>query len=356
MREPIRLSMQDLVVRDWSSFDDLLDTRSPSEFHLDHLPGALSAPVLDDAQRIEIGTLHKQVGPFEANRLGAAYVARNIARHLEERFIDRGRDWSALVYCWRGGQRSNAMATILARVGWRIYVLDGGYRAYRSEVVKALETLPNPLRWVVLAGRTGCGKSKLLQALARNGAQILDLESLAEHRGSVLGGLPGIAQPSQKWFESQLWHALRSLDPKRPVYVESESRKLGRIHVPDSLMMAMRRADCITVDAPVAVRAEFLVANYPYWVESPEQLIEQLGFIAPFHSKERIAAWTRLIEDAAWEEFVQAVLSEHYDPAYDRAMQRNFVALADALTLRTASLNEASINALAQSILERSES
>jgi tRNA 2-selenouridine synthase len=215
-----------------TSFDDLIDARSPSEYHEDHLPGAISLPVLDDEERARVGTLYKQDSPFAARRLGAALVSRNIARHLETALAGKPRAWRPLVYCWRGGKRSGALAHVLREVGWAARTLEGGYRAYRRWVVAELAAQPARFAYRVVHGATGSGKSRLLRALARAGAQVLDLEALAAHRGSVLGGLPGEPQPSQKRFESRLYAALAALDPGRPVYVEGESRKIGQLQVP----------------------------------------------------------------------------------------------------------------------------
>src|SRR5215472_1873107 len=202
-----------------------IDVRSPVEFALDHVPGAANHPVLSDAERERVGTLYAD-SPFEARKLGAAIVARNIATMIESAFMDEPREWRPLVYCWRGGQRSRALVQVLHEIGWRAVQLEGGYRAYRRHVAAELERLPLRFRYVVICGLTGSGKSRLLAALARAGAQTLDLEGLARHRGSVLGGLPGTAQPSQKAFESGLCEALARLDPSRPVFVESESRRI----------------------------------------------------------------------------------------------------------------------------------
>src|SRR5512143_247284 len=227
-----------------------IDVRTPSEFADDHIPGAQNCPVLDDDERARIGTMHAQVSAFDARRAGAAIVARHIADMLETRFAGKPKDWSPLVYCWRGGKRSSSLAHVLAEIGWRAVQLDGGYRAYRRYVMAALAALPARLRFVVLCGLTGSGKSRLLASLAAEGAQTLDLEALAKHRGSLLGDFPDEGQPSQKWFESQIVDALARLDPARPVYVESESKKIGSVQVPEALLTAIREARCVRVDTP----------------------------------------------------------------------------------------------------------
>lgn len=349
MREPIRISVDDAIAQ-FEHFDDVLDTRSPSEFELDHWPSAQSTPVLDDDQRITIGTIHAQRGAFEANRLGAAWVARNVGRHIEERFQDRPRSWTPLVYCWRGGQRSNAMATVLARIGWSVRVLEGGYRAYRRQVLTDLGQRPGQQRWIVLAGRTGSAKSRILEALARIGCQVLDLEALARHRGSVLGGLPDASQPTQKWFESMVWREINGFDPSKPVFVESESKKVGQLHVPDNLIQAMRRSLCVHLEVPAAVRAQFLIEEYAHWTNNRDGLLQQIEHIAPLHPKQRIADWQQMINTGDWPAFVENVLIEHYDPSYDRAMDRNFEALSGAFVVQSDTLDEAAIERTAHHI------
>ena len=169
------ISLADYL-QDAARFDAVLDARSESEFADDHLPGALSAPVLNDAERAEVGTLYKQVSPFGARRRGAALVARNIGAFIERELAGKPREWAPLVYCWRGGERSAALTHVLNRVGWRALQLEGGYRAFRRHVVEQLAVLPPQLRFSVVCGKTGSGKSRLLQHLAAQGLQVLDLE------------------------------------------------------------------------------------------------------------------------------------------------------------------------------------
>jgi tRNA 2-selenouridine synthase len=331
-------------------FDELIDVRSPAEFAEDHLPGAHSHPVLDDAERAEIGTLYKQVSPFESKRRGAALVARNIARHLETSFAGKDRSWRPLVYCWRGGKRSDAMVHVLREVGWQAAQLEGGYKAYRRLVVESLQTLPGGFRFLVLCGETGSAKSRLLEALAREGAQVLDLEGFARHRGSVLGNLPGAPQPSQKMFDTLVWDALRRLDPARPVFVEAESKKIGQLQVPDGLILRMRAADCIRIDAPAAERVRFLIDEYRHFLLDPVALRAQLDCLASLHGKDTIAAWKSCIDRGSWPELVADLLANHYDPAYRRSTHRNFPRLADARVLQLTSLTPEAIESAARDL------
>lgn len=322
-------------------FDSVIDARTPAEYALDHIPGAVSAPVLDDAQRAEVGTLYKQVSPFEAKKLGAALIAKNVARHIETLFKGHDRGWKPLVYCWRGGKRSGAMAHILREVGWDARTLEGGYRAYRRWVVEELATAPLAMELIVVHGPTGSGKSRFLAALRRAGAQVLDLEGLAAHRGSVLGGLPGEPQPSQKWFESQLLAELGKFDRSRPVYVEGESKKIGEIQVPEALMARMRASRCVILETDSPTRVTLLLDEYRHFLEARSALDAQLDCLVDLHGRERIGEWKALAAAGKWREFVERLLVQHYDPAYRRSSMKNYPQLINApsVRIRSADMN-----------------
>ncbi len=342
MREPQVLPIDEIVAQ-LERFDAIVDARSPAEFAEDHLPGAINAAVLDDAERALVGTVYKQQSAFAARRLGAAIVSRNIGSLIERLFGDCAPEWRPLVYCWRGGNRSGALSTVLARVGWRTTVLEGGYREFRRRVIADLERWPAALRWHVLAGRTGTGKSLLLQQLAANGAQVLDLEAIARHRGSVLGVLPKSPQPGQKAFETGVWHALRRMDPSRPVFVESESRRVGRCHVPDALIAAMRAAPCTQLEACVEVRAELLLREYEHFVADPHLLFERLDRLLALHGRAQIDAWKAMASSERWHEFVASLLELHYDPAYERSMRVNYLRIGEATQVRLESSDRAAL-------------
>jgi tRNA 2-selenouridine synthase len=332
-------------------FDEIIDVRSPAEFALDHIPGAVSLPVLGDEERARVGTLYKQVSQFDARKLGAALVARNVARHLEQHFADRDYHWKPLVYCWRGGKRSGSMAHILREVGWRAATLEGGYRSYRRDVLARLETLPQQFRFMVICGATGSAKSRILNALEKRGAQVLDLEGLANHRGSVLGSLPGTPQPSQKMFDSLLWNALRRLDAALPVFVEAESRKIGSLQVPDMLLQCMRASSCIAVEAPVTERVQFLIHEYHHFLSDPAWLKAQLLRLTQLHSRETVERWIKAIDASQWESLVADLLELHYDPAYRKSTNNNYPLLKDALRLNATRLDDAAIADMAATLL-----
>jgi len=318
-------------------FDAILDARSPAEFAEDHIPGAVSCPVLDDEERARVGTLYKQVSPFEARKLGAALVAKNIARSIELHFSDKPKSWRPLVYCWRGGKRSGALAHVLREVGWDAATLEGGYKAYRRHVVESLAALPGRLSFRVVHGATGSGKSRLLGALRAAGAQVLDLEALAAHRGSVLGGLPDRPQPSQKAFESLLLRELSAFDPRRRIYVEGESRKIGQLQVPEALIARMRESECAVLETGLEVRVGLLMDEYRHFFSDPAALAAQLECLVALHGRQRVEGWKALAAAGAWPALVARLLEEHYDPAYRRSSQRNFARLREARVVQLAS-------------------
>jgi tRNA 2-selenouridine synthase len=319
---------------DFKRYDSVIDCRSPAEYAEDHIPGAILAPVLDDVERATVGTMFKQLSAFEAKRLGAALVAKNVARHVETLFTGRPQGWRPLVYCWRGGKRSGAMAHILREIGWDAQTLEGGYRSYRRWVVAQLELLPERFDFRVIHGPTGSGKSRLLRALQASGAQVLDLEELAAHRGSVLGNLPDRPQPTQKWFESQVLAVLCTLDPRKPVFVEGESKKIGQLQVPEALIARMRASPCVRLEAPLEVRVSLLLEEYRHFLVDRALLEAQLDCLVALHGREEIAAWKALAAHGAWRDFVTRLLMEHYDPAYRRSSFKNFTLLPQAEVAR----------------------
>ena len=308
-----------------NGYDSIIDVRSPSEFHEDHIPGAINLPVLSDQERAEVGTIYKQVDPFTARKTGAVLTSQNIAQHIST-LSNHGRDWKPLVYCWRGGQRSGSLALVMHEIGWSVTLLQGGYKAYRRHVQQELNHLLPQLRFIVVAGPTGCGKTDLLRQLQSQGCQVLDLESLANHRGSLLGREPGSCQPSQKWFESSLYHELCQLDLEKPIYVESESSKIGEIHLPTALFKNLITSSAVVLSCDRSKRAQYLVRRYQHLTQSIEdttQLVERLAFR---HGKQQITEWVSYINTHNWLALATSLLEHHYDPAYERSQTRLRVA------------------------------
>ena len=300
-----------------SEFDAILDVRSPSEFAEDHMPNAISCPVLSDEERARVGTVYKQDSPFAARKIGAALVARNAAYHIETQLSHHDGAWRPLVYCWRGGQRSNSFATILRQIGWRAEVVEGGYRAYRRLVVARLYEQPLGLRIIRLDGNTGSAKTEILNRLDARGVQVLDLEGMARHRGSSLGQMAG-AQPSQKAYESAIAAKLGRFDPSRPVLVEAESARIGILRIPPMLWVAMRDSPRIMLDISAAARATYLAKAYADLTADQAEFAARLEHLRGLQSNERLDQWQDMIRQGAWPDLALELIKHHYDPAYAR--------------------------------------
>ena len=343
------------ILPELDRFDAIIDVRSESEFQEDHIPGAINCPVLNDAERVRVGTLYKQVGSFEAKKIGGALVSRNIAQHIDAMFADKPRGWKPLIYCWRGGNRSGSLTLVLAKIGWPAVQLDGGYKEFRRHVNQALTELPARFDFNVVCGPTGSGKSRLLQTLAAKSAQVLDLEQMAAHRGSVLGNLPSQAQPTQKSFESRIWQMLRQFDPQRIVYVESESKKIGNLRVPDALMKKMRASPCISLQLSRTDRVRLLMEDYAHFIGDPEILNAQLDCLITLHGRDKIVRWQTMALDGRMEALVEELLADHYDPAYLRSIDRNFSLVSSATQLELDGISEEAFDQAAQRLLQASE-
>lgn len=343
-----------------AGFSAIIDARSESEYALDRVPGAVNWPSLNDSERHTIGTLYKQVNPFEAKKRGAALVARNVAAHIERELLDQPKSWEPLVYCWRGGNRSGAMATILGAIGFKVHLLQGGYKAYRHALLERLPQDARRLQYRVVCGPTGSGKTRLLHALQAQGAQVLDLEGLARHRSSVLGLVPGQTQPSQKDFESQLWHRLREFDPARPVYVEAESKRVGNLTVPEALMDAMRASDCLTLEMSLSDRVGLLMEDYRHFTDDVDFFCQRLDTLLALRGHDTVNSWKQQAQSGDLPEVVQALLTTHYDPRYEESMTRNFSAYAGSrrwrVALHTQSGTDATdVHAVAAAILAQAQ-
>ncbi len=308
-------------------FDDIIDARAPAEYAEDHLPNAISLPVLDDDQRAEVGTIYKQVSPFTARKLGAALVARNVASHLQGPLADKPGGWRPLVYCWRGGQRSGSFALILSQVGWRVETINGGYKAWRGLVVKAIYDTPFPCRVVVLDGNTGSAKTEVLNMLPERGVQVIDLEGLANHRGSLFGAMG--PQPSQKAFDCALAMAISRLDPSRPVVIEAESSRVGNVSLPPEIWKAMRAAPRLAIAAPRAARAQYLLRAYADMVADPVRLVAVIERLRPAHSAEQIALWQAQAGAGDFLSLADGLMQRHYDPRYDKHRDRMDASFAE---------------------------
>jgi len=333
------------------SFSDIIDARSEGEYAEDHLPGAVNWPSLRDDERQFVGTEYKQISAFDAKKRGAALVAKNIAAHIERDVISKPRDWQPLVYCWRGGKRSGSLALILDQIGFRVTLVDGGYKAFRAALVADLPALAARFSYRVICGTTGSGKTRLLQALATQGAQVLDLEALANHRSSVLGMIPGQPQPTQKAFDSLIWAALHRFDAARPVYIESESKKVGNVAVPEGLIDAMRSSPCLQLDLPEDERVALLLEDYDFFVKDIEFFCDRLDALTQARGKDTVSDWQARSRSGDVASVVRELLVKHYDPVYLQSIRRNFTQYAIAPVIAPRDRSVAAMAALAQKML-----
>ncbi len=330
----VHLISADEAMARYGQFDAVIDARSEGEYAEDHLPDAINWPSLNNEERIRVGTLYKQVSPFEAQKIGAALVAANISRHIQTHVLDKTKNWQPLIYCWRGGKRSNSLALILGQIGFKVHLIEGGYKAFRKAVIEDTPRRVAPLQFRVLCGPTGSGKTRLLQALAAQGEQVLDLEAIASHRASVLGVIPGQPQPTQKAFETLLWNALRRLDPARPVFVEAESKKVGNVTIPDSLIEAMRSSPCVRLDLSLPHRVQLLMEDYDYFVKDPAFFCDRLDKLIDLKGRALIDEWKSRVHAGQTAAVVAELLEKHYDPGYETSTARNFRHYAQAPALK----------------------
>lgn len=343
------LSFQSLSGLLAHGFDAVIDVRSPAEFAEDHIPGALNLPVLDNDERARVGTIYKQVSPFKARKIGAALVFRNAAAHVQGPLADHDGSWRPLVYCWRGGQRSGTFAWMLQEIGWRSETVQGGYRTFRRLVNAMLYDAPLPHRLVQLGGYTGTAKTALLPLLAARGVQVLDLEALAGHRGSLLGEMPG-GQPSQKLFESRLAAALDALDPARVVLVEAESNKIGSRILPPSLWEAMKTAPWIEIRADLDARARYLDVAYDDILSDGARLKDRLDPLRYHRGHALVSRWHAMIDAGDRLALCRSLAADHYDPAYDKSQAS--VAPRVVARFETAHLDDAALQSLADRIAQ----
>jgi tRNA 2-selenouridine synthase len=345
--KPYPFSLEDFE-RERSSFDTIIDVRTREEYLDDHIPGAINLPVLDEEQRHTVGYTYKQESAFPAKRMGAALILRRIADMLEREFADKPREWRPLVYCWRGGKRSGTLTHLLNEVGWKARQISGGYKAYRAKVISELAQIPTA-QFRVVAGPTGSGKTRLLKAIGKAGGQVLDLEALANHRGSLLGDVG--TQPSQKWFESCIWDALSHFDTGRPVYVESESKKIGNVSVPEALMTAMRASPCVRVETPDDVRVALLEEEYRTLLLDTPSFEARVKHLIPLRGRELIEQWVAWSAAGNFDTLTRSLLHAHYDPAYTRSIHSNFPGYPTAAVVHVARAHPDAFTEIARTLV-----
>ena len=341
------------VIKKWNNkkFDTIIDVRSPLEFAEDHIVGAINCPVLSDLERQKVGTIYKKESSFKAKIIGSSLTAKNIAFHIENNFMEKKGAWQPLIYCWRGGQRSKAFSIVLSEVGWRTNQLKGGYKEYRNQVINFLENIGPKLKITLISGKTGSAKTKILKSIENEGGQILDLEGLANHKGSLLGKIPDLIQPSQKFFESLIFNKIQKLNLKDKIYIEAESSKIGNIHIPKSIWKKMIKSPRIEISANVELRAKFLVSDYDYMCNNPTLINPIIKGLKNRLSKKLFDEWTNLIDRKKWFDLTKSFLENHYDPSYSSNTIKNDRKVIKKIT--ATSLNYSDIKDITKKILNK---
>ena len=341
------------VIKKWNNkkFDTIIDVRSPLEFAEDHIVGAINCPVLSDLERQKVGTIYKKESSFKAKIIGSSLTAKNIAFHIENNFMEKKGSWQPLIYCWRGGQRSKAFSIVLSEVGWRTNQLKGGYKEYRNQVINFLDNIGPKLKITLISGKTGSAKTKILKSIENEGGQILDLEGLANHKGSLLGKIPDLIQPSQKFFESLIFNKIQNLNLKDKIYIEAESSKIGNIHIPKSIWKKMIKSPRIEISANVELRAKFLVSDYDYMCNDPTLINPIIKGLKNRLSKKLFDEWTNLIDKKKWFDLTKSFLENHYDPSYSSNTIKNDRKVIKKIT--ATSLNNSDIKDIAKKILNK---
>ncbi|MBF0358474.1 MAG: tRNA 2-selenouridine(34) synthase MnmH [Magnetococcales bacterium] len=293
----------------------MIDVRSPGEYLQGHIPGAVSLPLFTDDERCQVGTTYKKVGAKEAFQMGLDFVGPKMSH-----FVSEGEKLShnsqLNIYCWRGGKRSQSVGWLLQQAGLQINILQGGYRSYRQQ---AMQQLSEPANIVVIGGHTGSGKTEVLKQLQQHGEQILDLEGLANHRGSAFGGIGQQKQPTNEQFCNQLWERWRRLDHTRTIWIENESLCIGRVTVPEPLLAQMKKAPLFILSAPLELRVQYLIELYG---TQPKEKIE--AAVNKISKKLGLADTKQILDNLNKGDLVLVVnrLLKYYDKRYQYGLSR----------------------------------
>jgi len=287
----------------------VIDTRSPAEFEKDRIPCAINIPILDNEERKIVGTLYKDT-PDEAIKKGYEYYNKKLPRMVKE-FKKLDLDKKIIIYCWRGGMRSQTITKLVADLGFNAFLLEGGYRAYRRYVLSQLENYKPGFTFIVLYGLAGSGKTELIKQLKPS----IDLEGLAQHRSSNFGAI-GLNPREQKLFESLLFEKLEKLKGEKFVFVEGESHKVGRVFIPNSIFSAMKQGLAVRVDCSIANRAKQIVKDY-FTHGEEDKIRDIIVYLKPHLTKKVVEELLKLMDEKNYEEVSKILLQNYYDSKYE---------------------------------------
>lgn len=295
----------------------LIDVRTPKEFEEEPIPGAINIPLLLDEERVEVGTAYKQVSPERAKELGVEAIAKRLPEVFKE--VQKYAKGRLAFYCAKGGMRSGSMAALFSALGYTTWKLDGGYRAYRQYILEELPKLNKDVKYYILHGKTGIGKTKILQRLEEMGYSVLDLERMADHKGSFFGGICEKRAQSQKRFESLIFDFFYNKKPKY-VIAESESKRIGNVYVPESIFNSLANGKHLSLDTTIEKRVEIIREDYAS--ASKEELLECLNRVKRYISEEKYRKYSELLENNEIDRLSKKLMIEYYDPLYQKSIDK----------------------------------
>ena len=297
-----------------NSFEKIIDVRSELEFEEDAIPTSENIPVLNNFQRKRVGKIYKN-DPFEARKIGATIIIKNIETFLKKNLLSKSQN--ILIYCWRGGMRSLSLYLILKNIGYKVAIVDKGYKEYRSFINNFFMNELGSIKFKILNGLTGTGKTFFLNKLS-NSFPVIDFEKLAGHKGSILGDIPGISQPTQKQFESRIWYSMFKSQFKKEFWVESESHRIGKLFIPNKLFVKMKNGKVFNLIIPKTARVNFILKDYKYLLEQKKKLSNSLLILKKFIGEKEFKNLKEQIEKKNYNKFVLNLLDLHYDKVYKR--------------------------------------
>ena len=297
-----------------NNFEKIIDVRSELEFEEDAIPKSENFPVLNNYQRKRVGKIYKN-DPFEARKIGATIIVKNIETFLKKNSLSKSQN--ILIYCWRGGMRSLSLYLVLKNIGYKVTILDKGYKEYRSFINNFFINELRSIKFKILNGLTGTGKTFFLNKLSNN-FPVIDFEKLAGHKGSILGDIPGISQPTQKKFESRIWYNMFEYKFKSEFWAESESHRIGKLFIPNKLFDKMKKGKVFNLIVPKKTRVDFILKDYKYLLEQKKKLCNSLIILKKFIGEKEFKKLKEQIDKRNYNKFVLNLLDLHYDKVYKK--------------------------------------
>lgn len=298
----------------------LIDVRTPKEFLLEKIPNSVNVPVLLDEERVIVGTTYVQVSKELAKKKGVEFISKRLPEIFEQ-IQELSKKYSKLIFmCARGGMRSSSMTSLFASLGYKVAKLEGGYKAYREFINQIIPKANEGFKYIVVHGRTGVGKTKVLNKMAELGVSVMDLEKMAAHKGSFFGALGEKLPQSQKRFDGEIFEFLRTCKTKY-IVVESESKRIGNLYVPEPIYEAMTNGIHIFIDTSITNRLDILMEDYTH-VPSDE-IEECIKKVARYVSKEKTNNYLRLLNEGKLRELGEILIEQYYDPLYEVSIDKH---------------------------------